>query len=93
MAKDTIVLIGVTDTIKALKAFDKDAVKSFNKVINSELRVAKKMHKDLFKQNHHLVDGVRNLRSSHAPEVVLAGLHGTRALLEKESHPQNQRVK
>jgi hypothetical protein len=24
------------------------------------------MHKDLFKQNHHLVDGVRNLRSSHA---------------------------
>ena len=42
MAKDTIVLIGVTDTIKALKAFDKDAVKSFNKVINSELKIAKK---------------------------------------------------
>lgn len=41
MAKDTIVLIGVTDTIKALKAFDKDAVKSFNKVINSELKIAK----------------------------------------------------
>ena len=63
------------------------------KLLTLNLKLLKTMHKDLFKQNHHLVDGVLNLRSSHAPEVVLAGLHGIRALLEKESHPQNQRVK
>jgi hypothetical protein len=42
MAKDAIVLTGVKETLKALKDFDKDAVKEFNKVINSELRDAKK---------------------------------------------------
>ena len=42
MSKDAIVLTGVKETLKALKDFDKDAVKEFNKVINSELRDAKK---------------------------------------------------
>ena len=42
MSKDAIVLTGVKQTLKALEKFDKDAVKSFNKVINSELRNAKK---------------------------------------------------
>jgi hypothetical protein len=42
MSKDAIVLTGVKETLKALEKFDKDAVKSFNKVINSELRSAKK---------------------------------------------------
>ena len=35
-------LTGVKETLKALEKFDKDAVKSFNKIINSELRNAKK---------------------------------------------------
>jgi hypothetical protein len=42
MSDNAIVLIGVNETLKALKDFDKDAVKEFNKVINSELRNAKK---------------------------------------------------
>ena len=42
MSKDAVVLTGVKETLKALEKFDKDAVKSFNKVINSELRNAKK---------------------------------------------------
>jgi len=41
MSKDAIVLTGLKQTLKALEQFDKDAVKSFNKVINSELRSAK----------------------------------------------------
>ena len=41
MSKDAIVLTGLKETLKALEQFDKDAVKEFNKVINSELRKAK----------------------------------------------------
>jgi len=37
-----IVLYGVKETQKALEQFDKDAVKAFNKLVNSELNVAKK---------------------------------------------------
>jgi len=42
MNQDPIVLVGVKETIRDLGEFDKDAVKEFNKVINSELRMAKK---------------------------------------------------
>jgi len=42
MSKDVIVLTGVKETLKALEAFDKDAVKAYNKLVNSELAVAKK---------------------------------------------------
>lgn len=42
MSKDAVVLEGLNETLTALKAFDKDAVKEFNKVINSELASAKK---------------------------------------------------
>jgi hypothetical protein len=42
MSKDAIVLKGVKETLKALQNFDKDAVKEFNKVVNSELASAKK---------------------------------------------------
>jgi hypothetical protein len=46
--KDAIVLTGQKETLKALEQFDKDAVKEFNKVINSELRkLLKKMPKNL----------------------------------------------
>lgn len=41
MSKNAIVLIGVKETLKALEQFDKQAVKEFNKLINSELRSAK----------------------------------------------------
>lgn len=37
-----IVLTGQKETLKALEEFDKDAVKAFNKLVNSELNVAKK---------------------------------------------------
>lgn len=37
MAEEAIVLVGVKETLDALKEFDKDAVKRFNKVINTEL--------------------------------------------------------
>lgn len=44
MSKDdrAIVLVGVKETIRDLENFDKDAVKAFNKLVNSELNVAKK---------------------------------------------------
>lgn len=42
MSEDVIVLTGIKETLKALENFDKDAVKQFNKLVNSELSVAKK---------------------------------------------------
>jgi hypothetical protein len=42
MSKSAVELVGVKDTLKALKQFDEEAVKTFNKVINSELNLAKK---------------------------------------------------
>jgi len=42
MSKDVIVLTGIKETLKALEDFDKDAVKAFNKLVNSELNIAKK---------------------------------------------------
>lgn len=41
MGEKAIVLTGVKETLKALQDFDKDAVKKFTKVINSELKSAK----------------------------------------------------
>jgi len=41
MSEKSIVLTGVKETLKALQDFDKDAVKKFTKVINSELKSAK----------------------------------------------------
>ena len=42
MSKNAIVLTGVKETLKALEAFDKQAVRNFNKVLNSELGSVKK---------------------------------------------------
>jgi hypothetical protein len=42
MSEKAIVLYGVKETQKALEKFDKDAVKAFNKLVNSELNNAKK---------------------------------------------------
>ena len=42
MADEAIILTGVYETLTALKEFDKDAVKRFNKVINNELAGAER---------------------------------------------------
>ena len=42
MSENVIVLTGIQETLKALEDFDKDAVKQFNKLVNSELSTAKK---------------------------------------------------
>ena len=42
MAEKAVVLTGLKETLKALESFDKEAVRSFNKVLNSELSNAKK---------------------------------------------------
>lgn len=42
MSDNVIVLTGIRETLKALEEFDKDAVKQFNKLVNSELNNAKK---------------------------------------------------
>jgi hypothetical protein len=42
MSDRAIVLTGVKQTVQALEKFDKDAVKAFNKLVNSELSGAKK---------------------------------------------------
>lgn len=50
MAEDVVVLTGVKETIDALKDFDKDAVKRFNKVINNELSNAERDARSLVAQ-------------------------------------------
>lgn len=47
MANEVIVLTGIKETLDALKEFDKDAVKRFNKVINTELAGAERDAKGL----------------------------------------------
>lgn len=42
MAEEVIVLTGIKETLDALKEFDKDAVRRFSKVINSELAGAER---------------------------------------------------
>lgn len=46
MSRNAIVLTGVKETLNALKQFDKDAVKEFNKVLNSEMRDLKQEAQD-----------------------------------------------
>ena len=41
-SNDVVILTGLNETLEALKEFDKQAVKKFEKVINDELRHAKK---------------------------------------------------
>ena len=51
MAEEVIVLNGIKETLAALKEFDKDAVKRFNKVINTELAGAERDAKGLIKDD------------------------------------------
>lgn len=50
MADDVIVLSGIKETTDALKAFDKSAVRRFNKVINTELAGAERDAKGLISE-------------------------------------------
>ena len=49
MANDVIVLTGIKETLADLKEFDKDAVKRFNKVINTELAGAQRDARNIIK--------------------------------------------
>lgn len=51
MADEVIVLTGIKETLDALKEFDKDAVKRFNKVINTELKGAERDAKGLISED------------------------------------------
>ena len=51
MADQPIILNGIKETLTALKDFDKDAVKRFNKVINNELSGAERDAKNLISQD------------------------------------------
>lgn len=53
MADEVIVLTGIKETVDALKEFDKNAVRRFNKVINTELANAER-------DTHNLVRGIGN---------------------------------
>lgn len=50
MAEEVIVLTGIKETLDALKDFDKDAVKRFNKVINDELKGAERDARNLINE-------------------------------------------
>jgi hypothetical protein len=50
MPDEVIVLTGIKETLDALKSFDKDAVKRFNKVINTELSGAQRDAKALISE-------------------------------------------
>ena len=51
MADEVIVLTGIKETLDALKEFDKDAVKRFNKVINTELKGAERDARNLISED------------------------------------------
>jgi hypothetical protein len=50
MAEEVIVLTGIKETLDALKDFDKDAVRRFNKVINNELAGAERDARNIIKE-------------------------------------------
>jgi hypothetical protein len=90
MSKDAIVLTGVKETLKALEKFDKDAVKSFTKIINSELRNAKKDAQGFVKADAPLsgwsTQPARNPRSRNGAgwpawdqSVIRAGISSSKA--------------
>jgi hypothetical protein len=51
MAEEVIVLTGIKETLDALKDFDKDAVKRFNKVINNELAGAERDARNIISED------------------------------------------
>lgn len=90
MSKDVIVLTGLTETLKALDQFDKQAVKEFTKVINRELKVAKEEAQGFVKSNPPLsgwsTQPARNPRSRGGAgwpawdqSIIKAGISSSKA--------------
>jgi hypothetical protein len=90
MSKDVIVLKGLTETLKALDQFDKDAVKEFKKVINRELKIAKDEAQGFVKSDAPLsgwsTQAARNPRSRGGAgwpawdqSIIKAGITSTKA--------------
>jgi hypothetical protein len=90
MSEKAIVLYGVKETQQALEKFDKDAVKAFNKLVNSELGNAKKDAQGFVKSDPPLsgwnTQPARNPRSRGTAgwpawdqSIVKAGISVTKA--------------
>lgn len=90
MSSNVIVLTGIKETLKALEQFDKEAVKEFNRVINSELRNAKEEAQGLVTQEPPLsgwaTQPARNPRTRGGAgwpawdqSIIRAGISSTRA--------------
>lgn len=72
MADEVIVLSGIKETLDALKEFDKDAVKRFNKVINTELAGAERDAKNII-QNQPPMSGWRKADAAKPSKTVRGG--------------------
>jgi hypothetical protein len=78
MADDVIVLTGIKETIANLKEFDKDAVKRFNKVINTELAGAERDARNII-QDQPPMSGWRKVDASKGRTRGGAGWPGWNA--------------
>jgi hypothetical protein len=90
MIKNELILTGVKETIRDLKNFDKDALKEFNKVLNSELRTLKSEAQQSVSQDPPLsgwnTQPARNPRSrggagwpSWDQSIIRAGISSSKA--------------
>jgi len=90
MSKDAIVLTGIKETLDALKKFDKNAVKEFNKVLSSEVSSLKKEAQSLVTQDPPLsgwaTQPARNPRTRNGAgwpawdqSVIKSGISSSRA--------------
>jgi hypothetical protein len=78
MADELIVLNGIKETLDSLKAFDKDAVKRFNKVINDELAGAERDARNII-QEEPPMSGWRKLDATRGRTRGGAGWPGWNA--------------
>ena len=72
MAEEVIVLYGIKETLDALKEFDKDAVKRFNKVINTELAGAERDAKNII-QDRPPMSGWRKADATNPRKTTRGG--------------------
>lgn len=78
MANEGLVIYGLHETIAGLKQFDKEALKKFEKVINDELRKAKKDAQNLVDSysvsiNHTPLTGWKNTQAKNPHKNVRGG--------------------
>ena len=78
MVEEKIVLVGLKETLDALKDFDKDAVKRFNKVINKELSDAQRDAQNLISEDPPM-SGWRKLDAARGKTRGGAGWPGWNA--------------